>query len=132
MLFLEFYFKGKIVWERILELCKENNTTKTALCKEITNSSSNLITWEKGNIRPDYLVEISKKFAVSSDYLLGLSDKKLLSNSSLSSKERRLILNFKELNQEGQEKLIEQAEDMSNFKISSKENYKLELGKEIS
>lgn len=63
-----------MIFERISELCALNNTTPTALCKEITGSSGNLPTWKKDSFKVEAIRSIAKKFGVSSDYLLGLSD----------------------------------------------------------
>lgn len=63
-----------MIFERISELCALNNTTPTALCKEITGSSGNLPTWKKDSFKVEAIRAIAKKFGVSSDYLLGLSD----------------------------------------------------------
>lgn len=61
------------MYERIMHLCKENNTTITALCVELTGSKGNLATWKKGNIKAEILHTIAKRFNVSVDYLLGKS-----------------------------------------------------------
>lgn len=61
-----------MIFDRIEELCKRNNTTVTALCIEITGSSGNLPTWKKDNIKASSLKAICQKFNISSDYLLGL------------------------------------------------------------
>lgn len=58
----------------IKNLCLENGTNVTTLCKQITGSSGNLPTWNKGNIRNDYLVKIADYFNVSTDYLLGKTE----------------------------------------------------------
>lgn len=62
-----------MLYERIQVLCKENNTTPTALCKKITGSSGNLSTWQNNNIRPAWLSAIAEEFKVTTDYLLGLT-----------------------------------------------------------
>lgn len=63
-----------IVIQRIKELCSEKGITITRLCVHITGSKGNLATWNKGNIRSDYLVKIAEYFDVSVDYLLGKTD----------------------------------------------------------
>lgn len=62
------------LFERIKNLCIENKTNVTALCKEITGSTGNLPTWKKNNIKPEWLVLIAKKFQVSPNTLLGITD----------------------------------------------------------
>lgn len=63
-----------IVIQRIKELCSEKGITITKLCVNVTGSKGNLTTWNKGNIRSDYLVKIAEYFDVSVDYLLGKTD----------------------------------------------------------
>lgn len=58
------------MFERIENLCKNHNTTITALCKEITGSSGNLPTWKKENFKNDSIAKICIKFNVSADYLI--------------------------------------------------------------
>ena len=62
------------IYERLLDLCAENNLKITPLCLEITGFRGNLDTWKKGNIRNDYLIKLSEKFNVSTDYLLCKTD----------------------------------------------------------
>lgn len=53
-------------------LCKQNNTSVTAVLKEIGLSSSKGTAWRKGSIPSgDILVQIAEYFNVSVDYLLG-------------------------------------------------------------
>lgn len=61
------------MYNLIEKLCKENGTSPTKLCTEITGSRGNLPTWQKGNINPVSLVKIADYFHVSTDYLLGRS-----------------------------------------------------------
>lgn len=63
-----------MLFNRIKVLCKEHNTNPTALCKHITDSSGNLPTWKKGNIKPQHLQKIADYFDVSIDYLLGRTE----------------------------------------------------------
>lgn len=62
------------VIQRIKELCSEKGISITNLCLTITGSKGNLRTWNKGNIRTDYLLKIAEYFDVSVDYLLGKTD----------------------------------------------------------
>lgn len=62
------------MYNLIEKLCKENGTSPTKLCTEITGSRGNLPTWQKGNINPVSLVKIADYFHVSVDYLLGRTD----------------------------------------------------------
>lgn len=89
-----------MIFEKIDELCKKNNTTVTALCIEVTGSSGNLPTWKKDHIKPIWLISICKKFKVSSDYLLGLD---IISDT----KEQLLINDFRTLSLEDQDELLQ-------------------------
>jgi len=62
------------IYKRLEYLCDKNNIKMTPLCLEITGSRGNLDTWKKGNIRNDFLIKISEKFNVSTDYLLCRTD----------------------------------------------------------
>ena len=63
-----------MIFERVSQLCTEHGSSITALCKEITGSSGNLQTWKKDNFKSEIIPQICKKFNVTSDYLLGLTD----------------------------------------------------------
>ncbi|MDR1754786.1 MAG: helix-turn-helix domain-containing protein [Eubacterium sp.] len=62
--------------ERILELIKKNNTSKTQVEKECGLSNGVIGKWIKGEYNPSYgaIVKISKYFNVSEDYLLCKTD----------------------------------------------------------
>ena len=62
------------MYDLIERLCKENGTSPTKLCTEITGSRGNLPTWQKGNINPISLVKIADYFHISVDYLLGRTE----------------------------------------------------------
>ncbi|MDR0571088.1 MAG: hypothetical protein LBG71_07730 [Clostridiales Family XIII bacterium] len=64
-----------MLYEKIERLCKENGTTITALCKEITGSTGNLSTWKKDRFWANALANICIKFNVSADDLLGIPHK---------------------------------------------------------
>ena len=110
-----------MIIEKIDTLCTQNNTTLTALCKEITGSSGNLPTWKKDHIRPDWLKAVCLKFNISSDYLLELP----ISNNSdtnLTNDEQNMLLRFNRLNPDYQIKaqaymvdLYEKQESMKPF-----------------
>ena len=91
------------LYERIKILCEENNEYVTSLCKEITGSSGNLPTWQKNKIWNYDLIKIAKRFCVSIDYLLGLSDRMNESPRDLTVNEEQLLDDFRALNHQGQE-----------------------------
>ncbi len=69
-------FNPNLIYQRIQDACRDNNTTITALCKSLTGSQGNLATWKKGNIRIEHLLKISHFTNVSLDYLTGITDTK--------------------------------------------------------
>ncbi|MCM1103250.1 MAG: hypothetical protein NC409_04005 [Clostridium sp.] len=85
-----------MIFERINELCKQNNTTVSALCKEITGSSGNLPTWKKGIIKTPWLISICKKFNVSADFILALEESP--TSQSLESEVQEYLRNPSEQN----------------------------------
>ena len=65
------------MYKRLQSLCKEKNTSVTALCRQVTGSEGNLSTWKKGYMRSDYAAMCADILGVSVDYLLGREDKKI-------------------------------------------------------
>ena len=61
---------GVMIYERLKDLCIKRGTSPTALCVKVTGNKGNLATWQKGNIRSDYLIAITEEFGVTADYLL--------------------------------------------------------------
>ncbi len=72
--------------ERIKQLRTDRNITQVELAKNLSVSKQAVSNWENDNIQPsiDMLVKISEYFSVSTDYLLGLDNKKYLEISGLS------------------------------------------------
>ena len=71
--------------ERIRELRTERNITQVALAKELSVSKQSVSNWENDNIQPsiDMLIKIADFFSVSTDYLLGLDNKKYVEISNI-------------------------------------------------
>lgn len=66
-------------WNRIQELCKANGTTPTAVAKELGLSSSMSTRWKNGTIpNPKTQSKIAAHFNVSTDYLLGYDEAKVV------------------------------------------------------
>ena len=73
-------------WQRLYDLCKENNTSPTKVVRELGIAQGMVTKWKNGtNPNAEVLIKISNYFGVSADYLLGITDKKirLLKASSL-------------------------------------------------
>lgn len=62
--------------ERLKELRKENNMLQKDLAKLLNVHNTTVSAWETGDNEPDLktLAQIAKIFAVTTDYLLGLTD----------------------------------------------------------
>lgn len=112
-----------LIIERIEKLCLINNTTLTALCKEITGSSGNLPTWKKDNIKPIWLKKICLKFNISSDYLLDIPS--VTTNPSLNDEEQQALERFRRLNSDNritaQSKMIELYNSQNNPFVATDE-----------
>ncbi|MBE6587445.1 MAG: helix-turn-helix transcriptional regulator [Ruminococcaceae bacterium] len=62
--------------QRINELRKERGWSQVDLAKKLSITKQTVSNWENDNIQPsiEMLVRLSKIFAVSTDYMLGLDD----------------------------------------------------------
>lgn len=77
---------GKLMLNvRIRELRSARNITQVELARSLSVSKQSISNWENDNILPsiEMLVKIADFFSVSTDYLLGLDDKKYLLISGL-------------------------------------------------
>lgn len=93
-------------YEQLKELCKQRNTTPTAFVTEKLGLSSSKITaWKNGSI-PKYgiLKQISEYFNVPISYLF------IEENENNYSEEQRLVKAFRQLSNEGRDKVLEIAE----------------------
>lgn len=66
----------QIVAERIKEIRSENKLSQAEFGKLFSVSQDTVSLWEKNKSMPgvEYVVAICKKFHISADYLLGLSE----------------------------------------------------------
>ena len=86
-----YYYKKLVKWGklmlnvRIRELRSARNITQVELARSLSVSKQSISNWENDNILPsiEMLVKIADFFSVSTDYLLGLDDKKYLLISGL-------------------------------------------------
>ena len=71
--------------DRIKQLRESNSLTQAELARRLSLSRSAINAWEMGLSVPtsQYIVELSKLFNVSSDYILGINDTVTLSVSGL-------------------------------------------------
>lgn len=75
--------------ERIKMLRESNDLTQSELAKQLGLTRSSINAWEMGLSIPStqYIVELSKLFNVSSDFILGIENKAVISVEGLSNKE---------------------------------------------
>ena len=67
---------GNIFFERFSALCKEAGETPNSVARRIGASSGSVTAWKRGTApRNDTLSKIADFFGVSTDYLLGKSQK---------------------------------------------------------
>lgn len=89
--------------QRIRELRIARKMSQVELAKVLGVSKQSVSNWENDNIQPsiEMLVKISRTFSVSTDYLLGLEQTKILDVSGLSSEIighlRQIVDDFKDL-----------------------------------
>lgn len=83
----------KMIGERIRDTREKNGLTQAALAKKLGISRSAVNAWELGVSVPSaqYLVELSRLFNVSTDFLLGLDGKEVVDISGLDDSEKKVI-----------------------------------------
>lgn len=71
-------------YERLKAICEERGTTITAVVRAVSGSTGSVDGWKKGRApSSDIVVRIAKYLEVSTDYLLGLSDTVMPSDSQI-------------------------------------------------
>ena len=72
--------------ERIRKLRLERNWSQVDLAKKLNVTKQSVSNWENDNIQPsiEMLVKLAGTFSVSTDYLLGLEDRRYLEITGLS------------------------------------------------
>lgn len=81
----------------ILKTLRESNDmTQTEVAKKLKITRSSVNAWEMGISVPStqYIIELSRLFDVSSDYILGISKTATISVSGLTEKEVSSIINI--------------------------------------
>ncbi len=64
--------------ERLVQIREQNGYTRKRLAQELGKPYATITKYETGQREPghSYIIEIAKKFGVSTDYILGIEDKK--------------------------------------------------------
>lgn len=73
------------MYQKIENLCKENNITITEMCRELKINRSSLSELKQGrakSLSADKVVKISKFFTVSAEYITGESDERTSSSAN--------------------------------------------------
>lgn len=75
--------------ERLRKLRKDRNWNQVDLAKKLNVTKQSVSNWENDNIQPsiDMLVKLALIFSVSTDYLLGLDDRRYMEISNLTETE---------------------------------------------
>lgn len=99
---------------RLRELRKSQGFTLKNVADALNTSNQVISRYELGQTEPDFttLIKIANFFNVSVDYLLGHTDKRQLSGSSLTEKESRLLGAFKGLIPPMQDYVLEMVEKL--------------------
>ena len=74
-----------MLYERIKELRTAHGLSQVTLAQKLGVSKQCVSNWESGYIQPsiDMLIKLSGLFSVSTDYLLGLADRRLIDVTGL-------------------------------------------------
>lgn len=82
--------------DRLKELRLRNNISQNALSKKLEVTRATVNAWEMGLSYPNAqsLVELSRFFKTSVDYLLGITDNEALNINHLNSEEKEIIINL--------------------------------------
>lgn len=101
-------------WQRLYDLCKQNDTSPTQVVKELGIAQGMVTKWKNGT-EPNAkaLLKISKHFGVTTDYLLGIEDKKNKATPEeqpISPKQKLLLDVSADMTDEEIKKLIEYAD----------------------
>lgn len=82
-----------MIYKKIKELREQNNMTQSQLAKKLGISRSAVNAWELAVTIPsaNYLIELSKVFNTSIDYILDIRGEETVNISSLSDSQKKII-----------------------------------------
>lgn len=82
-----------MIADRIKHLREKNDITQSALAKQLGITRSSVNAWEMGISVPStqYIVELSRIFCVSTDYLLGVENSATIDVSGLTELDIQLL-----------------------------------------
>lgn len=81
--------------ERLKNLRNKMGITQSELAKKLSLTRASVNAWEMGLSSPSipFVVELSKIFHVSTDYILGLENEAILNTKGLTEKEVAVLIN---------------------------------------
>ena len=99
---------------QLKKLREEAGESQYSFAKKFGVAQSTIGNWESGTREPnlDSISRLADFFGVTVDYLLGRPSAPPIQREETPPLLASLIASFKELNAEGQERLVEQADDM--------------------
>lgn len=102
---------------RIIDLRKQHGISREELAKEFDIPYTTLRNYENGLREPGhvFLIKVAKRFNVTTDYLLGISDitKKAPAQNAGDALKDQLLHNYDQLNEQGREKLVDYSDDLT-------------------
>lgn len=102
--------------ERLVEIREANGYTRKKLAEELGRPYATVTKYETGEREPGhtYIIEIAKKFGVTTDYILGIEKSPAPAEADTGDKRLDgIIENYHQLNEDGQQQLAEQAEHLT-------------------
>jgi len=102
--------------ERLVEIREANGYTRKKLAEELGRPYATVTKYETGEREPGhtYIIEIAKKFGVTTDYILGIE--KSPASAEADTGDKRLdgiIENYHQLNEAGKDDLAKHAEHLT-------------------
>ncbi len=82
--------------ERLGQLRFQHNISQSALSKQLGVTRATVNAWEMGTGYPNAqsLIDLSRYFKVSVDYLLGLDNTEMVNIGALNPKEKEIVINL--------------------------------------
>lgn len=102
--------------ERLVEIREANGYTRKKLAEELGRPYATVTKYETGEREPGhtYIIEIAKKFRVTTDYILGIEKSPAPAEADTGDKRLDgIIENYHQLNEDGQQQLADQAESLT-------------------
>ena len=102
--------------ERLVEIREANGYTRKKLAEELGRPYATVTKYETGEREPGhtYIIEIAKKFGVTTDYILGIEKSPAPAEADTGDKRLDCIIeNYHQLNEAGKDDLAKHAEHLT-------------------